>query len=57
MEGETNMEDLLINGQQGKEIAYFIYKNLNEYIKEMEKEFLNFLKEKEEGGKKENEKN
>lgn len=51
------MEDFVINCQQGKVIADFIYKNLNDYIKEMEQEFLNFLKEEKEGGKEENEKN
>lgn len=51
------MEDIIITREQAKTIAHFIYSNLNDYIKELEEQFLSFLSNEVERRKEENEKN
>lgn len=38
------MEEVIITNKEAQKIAEFIYQNLNDYIKENQDKFLEFLK-------------
>lgn len=40
------MEEVIITNKEAQKIAEFIYQNLNDYIKENQDKFLEFLKKK-----------